>query len=97
MPTCQNGEVLCENIEDYPIDLVNTLIGHAPEKFNDFFGSDRKILELGNRIGDDNEEELCSSEIDIIKPRWGQTDEGATLYIVNTEQYIQAIVVEKCR
>ena len=96
---CPLGEKFCELVPDYPSservehDLTeNTLI---KEKIFDRTGARAALLQT--RTGGSPEERACSVVRSQIFPRKAVNTHGEYLFIINDDQYQQAVEIEQCQ
>lgn len=105
-PTCENDATFCEEVENYPVNLIESVLALEPEKYEQFFGADSisptpQVL-LAPRFGYPQQEHpvivelLCSSRESLIFPKTGLTNENKWMYIVNHKRYVQGVRVETC-
>lgn len=89
----------CEEIPDYPEEVVNSLISqidrskYHPDELD-------KQIEIAQRIGPPDEEELCNFRERVIAPKMAPDKDGKWYYIVNqigtNSTPLQAFRVEIC-
>lgn len=101
---CAKGSTFCERIENYPSTEVTSLMTEEDNKYSELFGSDLlntisdgNELSIGIRFGDDeNEEQLCTSQVRLVFPQAGLTKDDTWRYIVNHQNYTQGVRVDEC-
>jgi len=93
---CPNGDTFCSKVDDYPrnvhIDdrlLRNILI--KQKIFDDNFVQPR--FSIRPRIG---EKRACNTRKDVVYPKKARNTKGQYMFIVNDNQYRQAVEIEKC-
>lgn len=92
----------CEDVDDYPVAMVEHQLRKDRAKFNVFFGEDKSFdeVQLTQRINGDGPGEddlrLCRSIKKIIYPRKGVTIDKDWKFIVNQNDSTQGVVVEIC-
>ncbi|XP_012138655.1 protein spaetzle-like [Megachile rotundata] len=94
MPQC-NGQLLCEDVPNYPTGLVDSVIEKYPgirryqiDDTSEFIKSKSNVNEA---------DQLCMSYRRVIYPKLGQTVTGDWMYIVNTPNFTQGVLVELCQ
>ncbi|KAG4068441.1 hypothetical protein HA402_004781 [Bradysia odoriphaga] len=94
---CAKGSTFCEKIENYPSTEVTSILSET-NKYSELFGSDSvNTMTIGNRFGEeDDEEQLCASQIRLVYPQAGLTRDNTWRYIVNQQNYTQGIRVDEC-
>lgn len=99
----------CLEVENYPKATINNLLkGMSAWDLKAYFSDTTEEEGLSkehvmsspaftNRFGEDGEESLCYSEMDVLHPQAFQDSKGINRTIVNTEEFRQAVRVEKCK
>lgn len=95
----------CLKVENYPKRTIENLLKKLDFlDFKAYFSDPEEIVPssamsptFDNRIGEDGEETLCNSEMNVLHPEAFQDRNGINRTIVNTDQFRQAVRVEKCR
>ncbi|KAL5276649.1 spz family protein [Megaselia abdita] len=100
----------CLKVKDYPKRTIDNLLKEftgfdLKAYFSDTTEEQDFIKEHGmagetafaNRFGEDGEETLCHSVMDVLHPQAFQDKQGINRTIVNTDEYRQAVRVEKCK
>ena len=97
-PKCaKDGQTFCIDVDEYPTQLVEQILKRDPLKYQELFGSDLEIQDIGQRINDgDDEQPLCRSQSRVIFPKVGQTESDSWKFIVNYQNATQGIKVEIC-
>lgn len=95
---CSRGNTFCEGSDSYPTTEFKSILQEA-KKYTELFGSDLvNPVAIGNRFGEDedDEEQLCPSQVRLVYPQIGLTRDNTWKYIVNQSNYTQGIRVEEC-
>lgn len=94
---CSKGSTFCERIDSYPTTEFKSILREA-NKYAELFGSDLvNPTSIGNRFGEvEDEEQLCASQIRLVYPQVGLTQDNTWRYIVNQSNYTQGVRVEEC-
>lgn len=99
----------CLKVENYPKRTIENLLKRLSASDLQLYFSDTSedeaIIEsvmssspsFSNRFGDDGEETLCYSDINVLHPQALQDKEGINRTIANTEDFRQAVRVEQCK
>lgn len=94
---------VCNNVSDYPHELINDIVGRQKDRYAEVFGND-VVVESGDKLVQrfDNEdgnafEYICDSEERLIHPRSGFTTDNKSVMIINTKDYMQGVRIETCR
>ncbi|XP_037962894.2 protein spaetzle isoform X1 [Plutella xylostella] len=97
-PACRRLGV-CEDLPDYPDELVEKLLKNLGEGRSRFRIDELEPPAIAQRIGSENEEiELCDFDEKVIFPRAASDRDGKWYYIVNQRNYtLQGVRVEVCR
>ncbi|CAG9136893.1 unnamed protein product [Plutella xylostella] len=97
-PACRRLGV-CEDVPDYPDELVEKLLKNLGEGRSRFRIDELEPPAIAQRIGSENEEiELCDFDEKVIFPRAASDRDGKWYYIVNQRNYtLQGVRVEVCR
>lgn len=97
---CSSDELICNNVTNYPEQLVDDIIAKHGLRFSEIFGNDVVITngdKLVQRFDYPDEEFLCGSEERLVHPKSGKNQKNQEVMIVNTAAYIQGVRVETCR
>jgi len=92
---CPDKNLFCDDIDDYPIEnKVNEDVANAILIKNTIF--EPSLIE--KRFGSDfiKESRACDHRRSIVYPKKAKNVEGAFVFIVNDEQYRQAVDIEQC-
>lgn len=96
---CSKGSTFCEQIDNYPSTEFKSILNEA-NKYAELFGSDLvNTVSIGNRFGEveeEEEEQLCASQVRLVYPQAGLTQDNTWRYIVNHRNYTQGVRVEEC-
>lgn len=94
----------CLKVENYPKRTIDNLLkGLTAWDLKAYFSDTIEEMEFSsgpaftNRFGENGEETLCYSEMDVLHPQAFQDKQGINRTIVNTEEFRQAVRVEKCK
>ncbi len=94
---CAEDATFCERIDNYPSTEFKSILSEAADKYTELFGSDLlNTISIGNRFGEDEEEQLCASQVRLVYPQAGLTRDNTWRYIVNQSNYTQGVRVEEC-
>lgn len=106
---CPDNEQFCENVDDYPTwvkvndDVVatklvkNTIFESKKNKKLTETEKNEKPSDLSVRISDFyKESRACDHRKSTVYPKKAKNVEGAFVFIVNDEQYRQAVDIEQC-
>ncbi|XP_026839662.1 protein spaetzle isoform X10 [Drosophila erecta] len=88
------SKTFCTEVDDYP-DLSGLTL-KLKNNFAKFFSNEFQPTDVGPRLGDADERFLCSSTRRLVYPRKGIVADNTWQYIVNNDEYKQAIQVEEC-
>lgn len=97
-PECQEkGKSFCTNVRNYPEDKVEAMLKKQISKFDVLFGDDDIVqpLNISQRMSP-GEDSLCRSVERIIYPKAGESKDLKWLYIINQQNYTQAVKIEEC-
>lgn len=96
----------CEEVENYPVNLIESVLAVEPEQYEQFFGADlissTPQVILAPRFGQPEQQQpivvevLCKSRESLIFPKTGLTQENKWMFIVNHKRYVQGVRVETC-
>lgn len=90
-------KTFCEDKDNYPERQIDAIIASRIAEFKDLLGSDElTVVNITQRIDSNDEQPICSSTEQLIKPTSAQNKDGEWFTIVNSEKYEQAIRVERC-
>lgn len=93
----ERNQTYCTSDGSYPTDVVEKLMRKHLHKFADVFGSDSLVVsDVKTRIGEGDEVELCESYEQVIYPTSGRTQDGTSLFIINTPEHKQGVRVSIC-
>ncbi|XP_014483415.1 PREDICTED: protein spaetzle-like isoform X2 [Dinoponera quadriceps] len=94
IPIC-NGKNFCENVPNYPTDLVNHILSSNPSLMN--LATEDAVEIISHRI-DSGDSELCNFSVGLINPRSAKNINDDWLFIVQSPEsnFTQAIRVEIC-
>lgn len=94
-PKCVNEYDFCESVNGYPRDYLKKVLENdvGASIYQQFFGSD--LLDVGPRFGEE-ETSLCPSVEEIVFPKVAQNKDAKWRYVINEEDYVQGIRIEKC-
>ncbi|XP_071455593.1 uncharacterized protein [Hetaerina americana] len=97
-PNCAKGSTFCESTDNYPSEYLKTVLKNEGEGLKEFFGNDLLLNDttIAQRIDSIDENPLCQSVEQVVYPKMAQNKEDKWLYVVNQDQYIQGVRVEKC-
>lgn len=97
------GDSYCENVRNYPLGKIQSVVSQNLERFSTFFGADviddRPTIETLNRnnFGTPEEKNLCDTVTVLKFPKKGTTIDGERHYIINDGQnFTQGVRVELC-
>lgn len=102
---CTPDYPVCNNVIDYPHELINDIVGRQKDRFAEVFGND-VVVENGDKLVQrfDNVDEngnsfefICESEERLIHPKSGFNTDNKSIMIVNTKDYMQGVRIETCR
>lgn len=93
-PNCAQGSTFCEFTDNYPSDYLTDVLKLEASAFKEFFGNDDN--EVVQRIDVNEDQQLCPSVEQIVYPKMAQNKEDKWLFVVNQDQYVQGVRVEKC-
>lgn len=111
-PICKQKDedsAFCLEVMNYPKAAIDNLLkGMSAWDLKTYFsdttedeGSSKDHAQSSptfeNRFGEDGEESLCYSEMDVLHPQAFQDNKGVNRTIVNTEEFRQSVRVEKCK
>ncbi|XP_076370112.1 protein spaetzle 5-like [Tachypleus tridentatus] len=87
---CSEDATFCENVKDYPEDLIARAVG---TEFREFFHKS------GQAANPPHERDalVCGEEKFIVYPRAAKDEKHNWLYLVNTINYRQPVEVKKCK
>jgi len=94
---CPSGQNFCHRIDDYPknVHIDDRLLSNKLIKQKIF---DDKIIQtrfsINTRRGE--EKRACATRKDVVYPKKARNTKGRFLFIVNDNQYRQAVEIEKC-
>ncbi|CAD7091073.1 unnamed protein product [Hermetia illucens] len=96
-PKCKaNGtEVLCQGVENYPANELESLIKSDATRYMELFGEDL-LIGLSTRFDHPGEESLCRNSERLVYPQSGLNKDEKWLFIVNHDKYKQGIRIEEC-
>uniref|UniRef100_A0A336MQL5 CSON002625 protein n=1 Tax=Culicoides sonorensis TaxID=179676 RepID=A0A336MQL5_CULSO len=92
---CANGNSVCTNTEDYPVEHINKVVEQNRARLTDFFGDDI-VPQVVQRVDYPDEEPLCHSKEIVLYPTMGQTKDNKWAYIINNGNFSQGVRVEQC-
>ncbi|XP_015127850.1 uncharacterized protein LOC107048917 [Diachasma alloeum] len=92
-PTCRRG-TFCEDTPSYPIELINRAI-RSDTNLKYLQVKDELEATVSLRTSG-LEEVLCESKKQLVRPRVAKNKNSEWRYIVNTDNFTQAIGVETC-
>ncbi|XP_032579344.1 protein spaetzle isoform X3 [Drosophila sechellia] len=84
----------CTNVDDYP-DLSG-LTQKLKNNFAKFFSNDLQPTDVSSRVGGSDERFLCRSIRKLVYPKKGMRADDTWQFIVNNDEYKQAIQIEEC-
>lgn len=102
---CTPEYPICNNVMDYPHDLINQIMDRQKDRYAEVFGDD-VVVKNGDKLAQrfDNVDEegkpyqnICDSEEMVQYPRSGFNLDKKSVRIVNTKEYKQGVRVETCR
>ncbi|XP_055851375.1 protein spaetzle isoform X2 [Episyrphus balteatus] len=97
-PKCQEeGKSFCTDVQNYPEHKVEDMLKNQISKFDVLFGDDDipQPLNISQRMSP-GEDSLCKSVERVIYPKAGESKDLKWLYIVNQQNYTQAVKIEEC-
>ncbi|XP_064071499.1 protein spaetzle-like [Vanessa tameamea] len=84
IPDDCKGIGICEDIPNYPEDIVKSLIEDLEKSNMSVFNKDTLYVPTGSRrVGSGDDMELCKSKEQIYAPRAARATDGQWLFIVN--------------
>lgn len=94
-PRC-NSSVFCENVPNYPEDMINNAIRRNGSL--QYLEIIDEILDIQPKLGpsDPDERPLCESISQIIRPQMAPSKYKGDLIVVNQPNFKQEIRIEKC-
>lgn len=93
----QDGKSFCTDVPHYPEKQVETQLRSKLSEFNILFGDDvySQPINISQRMSP-GEDSLCKSVERIIYPKAGESKALGWMYIVNQQNYTQAVKIEEC-
>ncbi|XP_017763935.1 PREDICTED: uncharacterized protein LOC108553516 [Eufriesea mexicana] len=91
VPKC-NGTTFCENVSEYPTNMINDIIEKNPYLRN-YESAD--AVDIGFRQNTATEV-LCLSNEQIVRPQSAENVNNEWLYIFNNSNFTQGILIETC-
>lgn len=93
-PRCDNGQSFCENVQDYPQELVDRILEENP---NLYAYATEDAVSINPRL-DDEKDLFCSSSERIITPRKARSTNDDWVFIIQSEKknFKQRLRVEIC-
>ncbi|XP_050523496.1 neurotrophin 1-like [Daktulosphaira vitifoliae] len=100
------GDSICLNVQSYPdIEITETIEDTANSKtafqallkdpkYNMTTSYDANITE--RRIDENLENAICQSQVTLARPKKARSTNGQWKYVVNTDEYVQTLRLEKC-
>ncbi|XP_046393347.1 uncharacterized protein LOC124161159 [Ischnura elegans] len=97
-PNCAKGSTFCESVDNYPTEHVKVVLRKGGDTLKEFFGNDLLLNDtsISQRIDSTDENTLCQSVEQVVYPKVAQNKDERWMYVVNQEEYIQGVRVEKC-
>ncbi|XP_048263905.1 protein spaetzle isoform X2 [Bombus terrestris] len=95
IPSCK-GQSYCEDVPNYPTNLVKDIIARNPHLVN--YSSVDMIDMLKPRLGEDSveTESFCASSEHVVLPKTAENMNNEWKYILNNEELKQGVRIEKC-
>ncbi|XP_050595574.1 protein spaetzle-like [Bombus affinis] len=95
IPSCK-GQSYCEDVPNYPTNLVKDIIARNPHLVN--YTSVDMIDMLKPRLGEDSveTESFCASSEHVVLPKTAENMNNEWKYILNNEELKQGVRIEKC-
>lgn len=93
VPQCQ-GATYCEDVPNYPTDIINQEIMKDPSVL--YHSSVDMVSSVAQRTNMASAEALCLSNEKVIYPKTAQCANGQWLYVVNSGEFVQGVRVETC-
>ncbi|XP_055923139.1 protein spaetzle isoform X2 [Eupeodes corollae] len=97
-PKCQEkGKSFCTDVQNYPEDKLEDILKDQISKFYVLFGDDEipQPLNISQRISP-GEDSLCKSYERVIYPKAAESKDLKWMYIINQQNYTQAVAIEEC-
>ncbi|XP_065087133.1 uncharacterized protein spz isoform X4 [Ochlerotatus camptorhynchus] len=102
---CTPEYPICNDVTDYPNELINQIMDRQKGRYAEVFGNDVVVKngdKLAQRFYNVDEEGnpykyICDSEETVHYPRNGFNMDKKSVRIVNTKEYMQGVRVETCR
>ncbi|XP_050442860.1 neurotrophin 1 [Adelges cooleyi] len=100
------GDNICISVQSYPdLEIIESIEDTANSKtafqaltkdpkFNLTSAFDANIAE--RRADDTPEDAICQSHVTIARPKKARSTNGQWKYVVNTDEYVQTLRLEKC-
>uniref|UniRef100_A0A1B6JNK1 Spaetzle domain-containing protein n=1 Tax=Homalodisca liturata TaxID=320908 RepID=A0A1B6JNK1_9HEMI len=100
-PPCARGSTFCESVDEYPAEHVIKLLRKEPVFVRGFFQDERRKYSIADddvqdRIDISDESPLCAAREHTVYPKMAKNIEGNWLFVINQDEYIQGVRVEKC-
>ncbi|XP_059469394.1 neurotrophin 1-like [Neocloeon triangulifer] len=95
-PSCADGSTFCEEPDNYPKEYISNLLKQDKMVKGLFGQDDLSSIILAQRIDSSDEQPLCPSQEHVAYPKTAQNKDDKWLYIINQEDFVQGIRVEKC-
>ncbi|XP_054270978.1 protein spaetzle-like [Macrosteles quadrilineatus] len=101
-PPCARGggDTFCESVEEYPAEHVMRVLRKEPVVLRTFFQDERKqftlVDDVQDRIDASDENPLCAAQEHTVYPKMAKNIEGNWLFVINHDEYVQGVRVEKC-
>ncbi|XP_043525935.1 protein spaetzle-like isoform X1 [Frieseomelitta varia] len=94
-PSCQE-QTFCEDVPNYPSNLVKEIISKNPHLKN--YKTVDMLETFRSKVDNSflDTESLCASIEQIVIPKTAQNIKNEWLYIVNNEDVVQGVRIEKC-
>ncbi|XP_055641396.1 protein spaetzle-like [Toxorhynchites rutilus septentrionalis] len=96
---CETMYPNCTDVVNYPQQKVNEAVAPHEHRYAAFLSNEFEEESdiLGKKFDTSDNEFLCDSEQIVIHPKTGLTNDGQSVFIVNTDKYMQGVRIEKCR
>lgn len=91
----ENYGTFCTNCDDYPMEHINHLFKKHGNMLSYAFSCDRLDEKIDNII--ETETHMCETDNQVIYPTSGQTEDNKKLYIINTPEHKQGVMVSMCK
>jgi len=95
---CPGGEIFCEEAEDYPkgYKIDENLIAARIVRETIFDTKQSLVSRINSEIDFVKESRACDHRKSTVYPKKARNNDGAFRFIVNDEQYRQAVDIEQC-